>query len=128
MVPSSDDRMRERGKLIFITVRERKIEFSSAAVDALDHSPYVKVYIDRRGKQAAFAASGKDDDAFPFWHQSEKVKFPRTCITRRSLIRILEDVSGVKAGKGSIRFEGKTVQEEGQKFVVIDLNNHQKKA
>ena len=53
----------------FITLRDRSVTFSKSAIEKLNYSPYVHMYIDKKAKKVAFQEAENDEDAIAFYKE-----------------------------------------------------------
>lgn len=114
---------KKSGIKIFIVLQEGKIEFSSKLVSELGFPPYVKIYIDEKGKRVAFQACEKmGRGSFPFVKKSKNGKTLRTVIARKAPTAKLRSMAGLKPGDGNFRFYG----EKEEEFILIDLAKEEK--
>ena len=103
----------------FLTLRETTITFSMLAVEMLEFSPYVTMYLDRKKHIAAFVPSKKDEFAIPFYKEPKKGKQRLVRLSGKDRVKTLMDVAGITdCGKGK-RFYGYYIEDE--KTLVVDM-------
>lgn len=96
----------------YITLRNRSINFSKVAVQDLHHAPFVHMYVDAKGKRAAFVPCGDEPNAIAFYRKPEPGKQMLVRISDVKKARMLMGLAGLSdCGKG-IRFYGDYVAEE----------------
>ena len=104
----------------FITLRDRSITFSKSAIEYLGYSEYIDMYIDKKGKRAAFKACKKYDGAFPFYKPPKEGRPVLVRISDKKMTKMLLDLAMVEdPGKG-MRFYGHYNEEES--LLVIDMH------
>lgn len=104
----------------FITLRDRSITFSKSAIEQLNYSPYVHMYIDKKAKKAAFQEAENDEDAVPFYKEPKEGRPVFVRISDKKKTRMLLDLAGVEGSEKGIRFYGEFIEEE--KLIGFDLS------
>ena len=105
----------------FITVRERSITFSKTAIECLNFTPYVHMFIDRVGKRVAFQESGDDENAVSFYKDPKQGRPVLVRISDVKKVRMLLELAGTEATEKGYRFYGEFVPDE--KLIGFDLSN-----
>lgn len=96
----------------FITLRERSITFSKTAIEKLNYSAYVHMFIDKAGKKVAFQESEYDEDAIPFYKEPAEGRSVLVRIADKKKTKLMLDLSGVKGSEKGIRIYGEFISEE----------------
>ena len=104
----------------YITVRERSITFSKSAIDLLKYTAYVHMYIDRKGKKAAFKATDCDENAIAFYKKPKEGYPVFVRISDISKTKLLLDLAGEKGSEKGIRFYGEYIADEN--LIGFDLS------
>ncbi len=105
----------------FITLRERSITFSKTAIEKLNYSPYVHMYIDKKAKKVAFQEANNDGDAIPFYKEPKEGRPVFVRISDKKKTKMMLDLAGVEGSDKGIRFYGEFIEEE--KLIGFDLSN-----
>lgn len=103
----------------FITLRERSITFSKSAIEQLNYSPYVHMYIDPKGRRVAFQEAEQDESAIPFYKEPKEGRSVLVRISDKKKTKLLLDIAKVDGSDKGIRFYGECVPEE--KLIGFDL-------
>ena len=112
---------RDNSKRPFITLRDRSITFSKLAIEALSYAEYIDMYIDRKGKRAAFKACKWYADALPFYRPPKEGRPMLVRISDKKKAEMLQTLAGIgDCGKG-IRFYG--YYNEAEALLIIDLKD-----
>lgn len=105
----------------FITLRERSITFSKSAIELLQFSPFVYMYIDREGRRVAFQETLEDDAAIPFYREPKAGRPVLVRIADKKKTKILLDLAGVEGSEKGIRFYGEFMEKD--RLICFDLSN-----
>lgn len=105
----------------FITLRERSITFSKSAIEELNYSPYVHMYIDAKGRRVAFQETESDESAIPFYREPKEGRSVLVRISDKKKTKMLLELAGVEGSEKGIRFYGECVPEE--KLIGFDLTH-----
>ena len=104
----------------FITLRDRSITFSKSAIEKLNFTAYVHMFIDEAAKKVAFQESQKDEDAILFYKQPKKGRPVFVRISDKKKTQMMLDLAGVEASEKGVRFYGEVVAEE--RLIGFDLS------
>ena len=104
----------------FITLRDRSITFSKSAIEKLNYSPYIHMYIDRKAKKVAFQECERDEDAIPFYKAPKEGRPVFVRISDKKKTKMMLDLAGVEGSEKGIRFYGEVIEEE--KVIGFDLS------
>lgn len=104
----------------FITLRDRSITFSKSAIELLDYSPYVHMYIDRKARKVAFQEAENDGDAIPFFKEPKEGRPVFVRISDKKKTKMMLDLAGVEGSEKGIRFYGEFI--ENEKLIGFDLS------
>ena len=107
----------------FLTLRDSSITFSMLAVELLDFSPYINMYLDRKKHIIAFVPcdSEKNEYAIPFYKEPKEGKQRLVRLSGKDRVKTLMEVADItNCGKG-MRFYGYYIEDE--KTLVIDMAN-----
>lgn len=104
----------------FITLRNSSITFSKSAIELMEYTGYVHMFVDRKKKVVAFEQCQKDETSIPFYKKPEEGKQMLVRISnkeRASLIKKIGDIED--CGKG-IRVYGEYYPDN--KTIIFDLS------
>ena len=104
----------------FITLRDRSITFSKSAIELLNYSPYVHMYIDRKARKVAFQETENDGDAIPFFKEPKEGRPVFVRISDKKKTKMMLDLAGVEGSEKGIRFYGEFI--ENEKLIGFDLS------
>lgn len=104
----------------FITLRDRSITFSKSAIELLNYSPYVHMYIDRKARKVAFQEAENDGDAIPFFKEPKEGRPVFVRISDKKKTKMMLDLAGVEGSEKGIRFYGEFI--ENEKLIGFDLS------
>ncbi|MDO4939445.1 MAG: hypothetical protein Q4E54_05720 [Lachnospiraceae bacterium] len=109
----------------YITVRERSITFSKTAIELLKYTPYVHMYIDKKGKKVAFQATEYDENTIAFYNEPKEGRPVYVRISDKNKAKLLLDLAGEKGTEKGIRFYGEYIADEN--VIGFDLSKPVKK-
>ena len=104
----------------FITLRDRSITFSKSAIELLNYSPYVHMYIDRKARKVAFQEAENDGDAIAFFKEPKDGRPVFVRISDKKKTKMMLDLAGVEGSEKGIRFYGEFI--ENEKLIGFDLS------
>ena len=104
----------------FITLRDRSITFSKSAIELLNYSPYVHMYIDRKARKVAFQEAENDGDAIPFFKEPKEGRPVFVRISDKKKTKMMLDLARVGGSEKGIRFYGEFI--ENEKLIGFDLS------
>ena len=107
----------------FITLRNTSITFSKSAIELMEYTGYVHMYIDRKKKVVAFEQCEKDATSIPFYKKPAAGKQILVRISNTERASLIKELAGIKdCGKG-IRIHGEYLPEN--KTILFHLKNNQ---
>lgn len=104
----------------FITLRDRSVTFSKSAIEKLNYSPYVHMYIDKKAKKVAFQEAENDEDAIAFYKEPKEGRPVLVRISDKKKTKMMLDIAGVEGSEKGIRFYGDYIEDE--KVIGFDLS------
>ncbi len=93
----------------YITVRDRTITFSKTAVNALENSPFVCMYVDENRGRAAFQGCGNENGAIPFFREGRPAMVR---IANKAKAKVILDMAGVESPGKGVKFYGIVIEDE----------------
>lgn len=105
----------------YITLRDRSITFSKTAIEMLEYTPFIHMYIDRPGKRVAFKVTEYDEDAIPFYKEPKKGRPVFVRISDKNKTKMILDLMDEQGSEKGIRIYGTYYAEE--KIIGFDLSN-----
>ena len=105
----------------FITLRSHSITFSKRAVECLEYTEYVHMYIDETHKKVAFQVAQLDSRSMVFYQKPQPGKNMLVRISNKDIAFKLAALAGIQVDKRGIRCFGEYIEEE--KLIMFDLTN-----
>lgn len=116
--------IRGNSELPFISLSKYGITFSKSALELLDLAEHVHIYIDRKNRQFAVQPCKQDVNSVTLVKNRESAvrnhKVPFVRWSNRSLLRTLEQMSGLSIQDQVIRVNG--VYYEDENVIIFDLS------
>ena len=107
----------------FITLRNRSITFSKTGIEYLKFTPYVHMYLDRKGRRVAFTKSENDSAAIQFFQPPKEGRSVLVRISDKEKANMVMKIAQIQdCGKG-IRYYGEWIPDE--ELLVFDLKDGQ---
>ena len=104
----------------FITLRDASITFSKSAIECLEYTGFVHMYVDEAGRRAAFQACEDDEKAFIFYQKPKPGRSMLVRLSGKKFSGKLMELAGIEKCDGGIRFYGEFVEEE--KLLIFDMS------
>lgn len=112
---------RDHGDRPYITLRNRSVTFSKSAVVALHYAEFVHMYVDEKGKRAAFVPCGDEENAIRFYKKPAEGRQMLVRISDVKKARLLMRIAGINdCGKG-IRIYGNYIKEENTLLIPMSI-------
>ena len=103
----------------FITLRNRSITFSKTAIEALNNSAYVHMYLDKKGRRVAFTPCDNDEAAVPFYQAPKEGRSVLVRISDKEKAVMVMELARIQDCGNGLRFYGQWIPEES--ILLFDL-------
>ena len=108
----------------FITLRPTTITFSIVAIELLNYSEFVHMFVDEKNKKVAFKACPKEKGAIQFYAKRDESKQILVRLAGKEKINLLMRLASIEdCGKG-IRYYG--YYDQNNEALIFDMDQYNK--